>query len=80
MPEKKSHVIEVTEQGMSGQCDRCGAQAYVEVAMIANDLKFCSHHANENWDYIMSLGVMVADHRPFLAKQEEKLIEHPAVT
>jgi len=75
----KTHVIEVSEQAVNGRCDRCGAQAYVEVAMIAGDLKFCSHHAKEHWDYIMSLGVMVADHRPFLVKQEAKLVE-PAGT
>ncbi len=31
------------------RCDRCGAQAYVRVRLIAGgELLFCSHHAREH--------------------------------
>lgn len=70
-----AHVIEVTEQGMSGQCDRCGAQAYVEVVLPSDStLKFCGHHASENMDALKEInGAVIADHRPFLKKQEPGL-------
>ena len=32
----------------SDRCDRCGAQAYIRVVLLAGgDLLFCSHHFNE---------------------------------
>ena len=30
------------------RCDSCGAQAYVRVRLVAGELLFCAHHANEN--------------------------------
>jgi len=33
----------------SDRCDRCGAQAYIRVVLLAGgDLLFCSHHFNEH--------------------------------
>lgn len=70
-----AHVIEVTEKGMQAidRCDRCGAQAYVEVALESGGvLLFCSHHATENWGKLLTMNAIIADHRPALAKQETK--------
>lgn len=73
-----AHVIEVPEKSMSAQerCDRCGAQAYVEVALENGTLLFCAHHAREHWDQGPKGGLMavpyamIADHRPHLARLE----------
>ncbi len=29
---------------VADRCDRCGAQAYVQVILSAGDLLFCAHH------------------------------------
>ncbi len=30
------------------RCDRCGAQAYVRVALTGGELLFCAHHYREH--------------------------------
>lgn len=68
-------VLTYPNEGMTAtdRCDRCGGQAYVEVAMLNNGgtLLFCAHHANEHEDKIMTLDAVIADHRPFLNAEEE---------
>jgi hypothetical protein len=32
------------------RCDRCGAQAYVQVTGVTGDLMFCNHHYNKIMD------------------------------
>lgn len=69
------HVIEIeTMQGMTAEhrCDRCGAQAYVEVALEneAGTLLFCAHHSEEHLPALEPTNAMVADHRPYLRKIE----------
>ena len=65
-----AHVIEVTDKSMDAthRCDRCGAQAYVEVALgSGGTLLFCAHHGTEHWDVLMAKpDAMIADHRPRL--------------
>lgn len=59
--------------GMSAinRCDRCGGQAYVEVALDSGGtLLFCCHHTNEHEEALKQLEATIADHRPFLLKQE----------
>lgn len=73
-------VLVYPNAGMSvaDRCDRCGGQAYVEVALNkGGTLMFCTHHANEHNDKIMALDAVISDHRPFLeveaAKEARKL-------
>lgn len=74
-----AHVIEVVEHhegrlGADKRCDRCGAQAYVEVALASGGtLLFCAHHGTEHWDVLVAMpGAMIADERPMLhAKKPE---------
>lgn len=45
------------------RCDRCGAQAYVQVVMIAGgDLLFCGHHAREHLDKLRPLAASINDY------------------
>lgn len=66
-----AHVIEVPEKSMDAtmRCDRCGAQAYVEVALKSGTLLFCAHHMREH-EGKMPEYAMIADHRPHLQAQE----------
>lgn len=70
-----AHIIEVTDKNMlaTERCDRCGAQAYMEVCAPTwpTSLLFCAHHAAKNFDALNeSPEVMIADHRPVLVKAE----------
>jgi hypothetical protein len=69
-----AEVITYDNTGMDAvhRCDRCGAQAFVEVALnTGGTLLFCAHHADEHEDKIMALDAVVADHRPFLTAAQE---------
>lgn len=71
-----AHVILVTDREMplTERCDRCGAQAWVEVELESGSkLLFCSHDASKNWSTLVALPVKIADHRPCLRKQETGL-------
>lgn len=75
-----TQVLAYDSVGMSAihRCDRCGAQAYVEVMLSAGGtLLFCAHHADEHNDKIMKLDAVIADHRPFLAAQTKAAQEGP---
>ena len=43
------------------RCDRCGAQAYMRVEMMAGELLFCVHHSREYRDTIRDVAVAVCD-------------------
>ncbi len=44
------------------RCDRCGAQAYLRVALQAGgELMFCAHHAREHEDKLKEVAVTVVD-------------------
>lgn len=46
------------------RCDRCGAQAYVEVRFASGPLLFCAHHFAEHEEAIvLSGGDIVTDER-----------------
>ena len=43
------------------RCDRCGAQAYVRVALPAGELLFCAHHARHHAEAFADVAVHVQD-------------------
>jgi hypothetical protein len=45
------------------RCDRCGAQAYVEItlATTGGELLFCAHHAREHSDKIKAVAAEIKD-------------------
>ena len=45
------------------RCDRCGAQAYVQVTKAEFELLFCSHHARDNEHTLTTDGWVVHDER-----------------
>ncbi|WP_370289816.1 hypothetical protein [Nocardioides sp.] len=54
------------------RCDRCGAQAYLRVALTAGgELLFCAHHAREHGDALKSVAASVQD-------ETHKLTQKPA--
>lgn len=56
----------------SDRCDRCGAQAFVRVVLMAGgDLLFCSHHFNEHADKLRPQAAEIID-------ESHKLTEAPA--
>ncbi len=54
------------------RCDRCGAQAYLRVALQAGgELLFCAHHAREHEDKLKEVAVTLVD-------ETHKLTESPS--
>ena len=54
------------------RCDRCGAQAYVRVVLIAGgELMFCAHHGKEYAEKLKTVAAKIQD-------ESDKLIEAPA--
>lgn len=46
----------------SDRCDRCGAQAFVQVVLTSGgDLLFCGHHAKEHLDKVRPLAESIHD-------------------
>lgn len=45
------------------RCDRCGAQAYVEVRLSSGSLLFCAHHYGQFEIPLGSLSAAVHDER-----------------
>lgn len=56
------------------RCDRCGAQAYVEVLLPStNTLHFCAHHYRVHGPKLREIeGATIADHTPLLEAQEQQ--------
>lgn len=53
------------------RCDRCNAQAYVEVVMPSGaKLLFCAHDFTEHEEKLKESAKEIHDHRPHLAVQE----------
>lgn len=78
-----AHVIACPEQGMKAtdRCDRCGAQAFVEVVIRAQSelpkshhhLLFCCHHWSAHKEKILAMPeAMIADHTGYLQKLERE--------
>lgn len=46
----------------SDRCDRCGAQAFVQVRLTSGgELLFCGHHAREHIDKVRPLAAEIHD-------------------
>jgi hypothetical protein len=43
------------------RCDRCGARAYLRVALKAGELLFCAHHGREHLPRLSSVALSVQD-------------------
>lgn len=43
------------------RCDRCGAQAYVRVALPVGELHFCAHHWSQHGDALRGQAVEIQD-------------------
>ena len=62
--EAKEWVLKATDR-----CDRCGAEALVQVTGISGDLLFCGHHYNkimsipDGYNSMMSFMVSIIDER-----------------
>lgn len=60
------------------RCDRCGAQAYVNVSGVTGDLMFCAHHYNNivdnavGYDKMMKFAYQVVDERDRLIENRLK--------
>ena len=53
----------------SDRCDRCVAQAYVRVELLAgSDLLFCAHHARQHEDTLRKVAAAIYD-------ESDRLIE-----
>jgi hypothetical protein len=63
---------------VSDRCDKCGAQAYVQVTGVSGDLMFCGHHYEKivdnavGYDKMMKFAYEIVDER-------ERLIENRLV-
>ena len=54
------------------RCDRCGAQAYVQVELYQGaELLFCGHHAREYDLALREVAIIIHD-------ETSLLLEHPA--
>jgi hypothetical protein len=48
----------VSQLKATDRCDRCGAQAYVRVSLVAGgELHFCGHHARAHEGKLRSIAV-----------------------
>jgi hypothetical protein len=54
--------LTVSHLTASDRCDRCGAQAYVRVTLLAGaELLFCGHHAREHESRLREVAVAIHD-------------------
>lgn len=59
------------------RCDRCNAEALVQVTGLTGDLFFCGHHYNKvmdnavGYDKMMSFAIKITDEREKLVKKPE---------
>ena len=54
------------------RCDRCGAQAYVRVALpTGGELLFCGHHFRDHETPLREAGAAIFDETARLAKKPE---------
>lgn len=50
------------------RCDRCGAQAYVQVEFADGDLLFCGHRARQHADKLREVALLIHDDTYCLGK------------
>ena len=61
-PTVSQSVIEGAALNAADRCDRCGAQAYVRVALNSGfDLLFCAHHSKEHADRLKQVALEIHD-------------------
>ncbi|MGP7961100.1 DUF7455 domain-containing protein [Sanguibacter sp. A247] len=53
--------VTATPLTVADRCDRCGAQAYVRVALPVGELLFCAHHSREHAEAYTSIAVEIQD-------------------
>lgn len=52
--------VEKVEFNTADRCDRCGAQAYVQVFLNNGlDLLFCNHHSREHKDKLQQVSLTI---------------------
>jgi hypothetical protein len=55
-------IVSDTTLSAADRCDRCGAQAYLRVALhTGGELNFCAHHAREHGDRLRAIATVVVD-------------------
>ncbi len=55
---------------VADRCDKCGAQAYVTVALLHGDLMFCAHDFRIHEASIMHSAVGILDERDLLLSDQ----------
>ena len=58
-----TELIQDRQLKISDRCDRCGAQAFVTVKMVAGELYFCGHHFNKYDEALSKVSFEVIDER-----------------
>jgi hypothetical protein len=48
---------------LADRCDRCGAQAFVLVKMVAGELYFCGHHYDKHQKSLNKMSFEIIDER-----------------
>ena len=67
-PEMTTAVAPSAPLTAEDRCDRCGAQAYLRVELVAGgELLFCAHHAREHGDKLKEIAAHVLDETHKLA-------------
>ena len=55
------------------RCDRCGAQAFVQVELDAGaELLFCAHHARQHADKLREVALLIHDETNCLGKAKPR--------
>ena len=63
---------ELSRLSVLDRCDRCGAQAYVQVEFVEGaELLFCGHHARQYEDKLRELAILILD-------ETDRLVPAPA--
>ncbi len=58
------------------RCDRCGAQAYVRVRLVAGgELMFCAHHGREHADRLQEVAAEIQDETSRLSAAPETAVD-----
>lgn len=56
---------------LADRCDRCHAQAFVLVKMVAGELMFCGHHFNKHEKALNSMAFEIIDERWSINEKNE---------
>ena len=58
------------------RCDRCGAQAYVRVALGGGgELPFCAHHARQHEEKLREMSALIHDESERLSGSSTELVD-----